>query len=238
LISWEAASGVTSLVALAGVLGTIAAGIARHRIWPVALFSALWFASASYVILGQLATRRRAARQRTGQVPFDVRLNRPLWIPFVDACRFLAVAGPLGALAAIIGYPSVGTGIVLALGLMGLATIAPVGSAAGLTFESTGLRVHGRRGQFFVPWTSVIEVELSAPSPNPSTNLHVAGPQQILSSLTPDTPRNRQGAELLFHLGNPRGQALRFWNWTAGLDSASLVRAVREATGERERIAN
>jgi len=29
-----------------------------------------------------------------------------------------------------------------------------------------------------------------------------------------------------------------FWNWTAGLDSASLVRAVREATGKRERIAN
>lgn len=202
-ISWEAASGVTSLVALAGVLGTIAAGVARHRLWPVALFSAVWFASASYVLLGQLAKHRRAARQRMGQVPFDIRLNRPLWIPLIDACGLLAVGGPLGGLAAIIGHPSVGTRIVLGLGLMALATIAPVGSVAGLTFESTRLRVHGRRGQFFVPWTSVIEVELSAPSRDPSTNLHVAAPQQILLSLTSNTPRTWQGTELLFHLGNP-----------------------------------
>lgn len=113
-----------------------------------------------------------------------------------------------------------------------------IGSARGLTFESSGLLILVRNAQLFVPWTSVIGVEVTGPDHNRSSNLRVVAPRQIMASLSPDTRRDRMNAEVLLGLGEPRGEAFRFDEWTAGLDADTLVRAIREATGAGSRQAN
>jgi hypothetical protein len=232
-ISSEVAYWIASGVALGGVFAAIAAGVAPHRLRPVAAFLVLWFGGGSYGLLARRAMRRRAARLQRAPLPQGVRLARPLWIPLADSLDVIGIGAALGAVAAAVGFPGVGVGIALAFGVVALAPIIPLLEPAALTFEPTGLRVHVRGGAFVVPWTAVVDVALTGPARHPSANLRVAAPGQILASVSPDTRRTRQRAELLFLLGTPRGQALAFDNWTAGLDSATLARAVREAMGER-----
>ena len=236
---WDTTSLIASGLSLAAVVAAIATGVAPRRWWSVACFLGIGLASASYVIVVKQVLRRRALRLRSLPIQPGVRLTRPMWIPLREACALIGIGAVMAAIPAAIGFASVGLGVLLTVAVIGLLIAATtIGSARGLTFESSGLRILVSKAQLFVPWTSVISVEVTGPDHNRSSNLRVAAPRQIIASLSPDTRRGRMNAELLLGLGEPRGEAFHFAEWTAGLDADTLVRAIREATGAGSRQAN
>jgi hypothetical protein len=205
---------------------------------PIAGFSLVWLGAASYVLAAKRATERRAARLRTAQVPRGVRLTRPIWIPLREGASLLGIAGALAACAAAFGYPWVGLGILLTLAALAVPMVADMGTVSGLSFEHSGLRLHLPRAECLVPWTSVLEVTVDGPSHAPSVNVEIADPTGLYHSLVPDTRKTRFALDLLLVLGMPSGRALRFSEWSAGLDATTLARTIRESTGEPPPKAN
>jgi hypothetical protein len=160
-------------------------------------------------------------------------LVRPMWIPLQETFQVVAVGAALGAGSALTGFPWVGVGIVLALGALGIVGAAPLTGARALTFEPAGLRVHLRRGHCLVPWSAVVDVSATAASRSrvAFVSIEVSDPGAIYASLAPDTKKMRTALWVLLALGKPAGRTFWFGEWTAGLDSETLARAVREATG-------
>jgi len=227
--TWDFISLGLGAPALAAALWAISAGVSPHRLWPVAGFLFVWVATSSYVVLVKKAIRRRALRLRSAPVPLGVCLVKPVWISLHEMAMVVGMGAALATVAAGIGFPGVGFGIQLAIGAMSLALIAPVFfTIRALTFEVSGLRVHGRRTQFVVPWTSVVDVDLAGRAENQSINLQIVDPARVAASVLPDNPTNRRRVQFLFEFGNPRGRALSIGDWAAGLDGPTLVRAIRE----------
>ena len=228
-LSWSVIFLAAIAPALAAVLWGFSVGVSPHRLWPVAAFLMVWVSGASTVVIVENASRLRALRLRSVSVPLGVRLGTPVWISLREVAGVVAVGAAFATVAAAFGFPGVGVGIQLVLGALSVPLILPIYTVSALTFESAGLRVHGRRSaQFVVPWTSVIEVGFSGTADNQSTSVQIVDPGRVIASVSPDSPRNRFSVELLFELGNPRGRGLHLGDWTAGLDAPTLVRAIRE----------
>jgi hypothetical protein len=221
-----------AVVVLTGACVAMGLQIAPGRMRPITGFSLLWFGAASYVLAAKRGMERRAARLRTAQVPRDVRLTTPIWIPLREVSSILAMAGALAAVAAAFGYPWVGVGIVLALAAMAVPMFWHLTMVSGLSFERSGLRLHLGRAECVLPWTSVLDVAVAGPSHAPSVNVEIADPGGLSRSLVPDTRKTRFALDLVLGLGKPSGRALRFDDWSAGLDATTLARAIREATGD------
>jgi hypothetical protein len=228
VVSWLAA-----LIALTAILAAARRGLGPGRTGPAACFALLWFGAMSYVLLAARASRRRAARLRTASLPQGEMLVRPTWIPLRETFQLVAVGAVLGAGAALAGFPWVGVGIVLALGALGIVMAEPLTGARALTFEPAGLRVHLRRGHCLVPWSAVVDVSATAAARSrvAFVSIEVSDPGAIYASLDPDTKKMRTALWVLLALGKPAGRTLWFGEWTAGLDSETLARAVREAMG-------
>ena len=232
-ISWDVGSWVAALIALAATVVAARRGAGPGRTGPAACFALLWFGATSYVLLAARASRRRAARLRTASVPQGEMLVRPMWMPLQETFQLVAVGAALGVGAALVGFPWVGAGMVLALGALGIVIAAPLTGARALTFEPSGLRVHLRRGHCLVPWGAVADVSATAAARSrvAFVSIEVSDPAVIYASLAPDTQKTRTALWVLLALGKPAGRTLWFGEWTAGLDSETLARAVREAMG-------
>jgi hypothetical protein len=232
-ISWDAGSWVAALIALVAIAATVRGGVEPGRTGPAAWFALLWFGATSYVLLAGWASRRRAMRLRAASVPQGVMLVRPIWIPLQETLQIVAVGAALGVGVALVGFPWVAIGIVLALGALGAGMATPLTGTMGLTFEPSGLRVHLRRGHCLVPWSAVIDVSATpaARSRRASVNIEVADSSAIYASLAPDVQKTRSALWVLLALGKPSGRALWLAEWTGGLDGETLARAVREAVG-------
>jgi hypothetical protein len=229
--AWEVVSLGLGAPALAATLWAISAGVSPHRLWPVAGFLFVWVATSGYVVLVKKAIRRRVLRLRSAPVPLGVCLVKPVWISLHEVATVVGMGAMTATVAAGVGFAGVGLGIQLAIGAISLTWIAPVYfRPRALTFELTGLRVHGRATQFLVPWTSVVDVGLTGSAQNQSANLQIVDPGHIATSVIPNSRQNRSRVQYLFELGHPRGRALSFGDWTAGLDAQTLVRFVREQT--------
>jgi hypothetical protein len=237
-VSWDAGFWFAAAVVLTGACVAIGLGIAPGRMRPIAGFALVWLGAASYVLAAKRAMERRAARLRTAQVPRDVKLTRPIWIPLREGASLLGMAGALAACAAAVGYPWVGLGILLALAALAVPMVADIGTVSGLSFEYSGLRLDLGRAECLVPWTLVLEVSVAGQPGVPSVNVAIADPAGLYHSLVPDTPKTRFALHLLLGLGMPSGRALRFYDWSAGLDAPTLARTIREATGEPPPRAN
>jgi hypothetical protein len=242
---WDVFSVATSGAALLGTAVALRFGASPHRWGPVVGFLVLWAGAANYAVLANLAARRRALRLQTFSPPRGVLLSRPLWILLRDPVGVAGVGAALGAVAAGLGFPSVGAGILLTLGalafvpLLLFASGAIISGAIGLTFEATGLRVHVRgAAACLVPWTSMVEVTLTGPAHHRAVNVRIVDPRRVIASVVPDNLRNRQRIEMFFWMGEPRGEALSFNPWTGGIDSPTLLRVLREAKGEPLQQAN
>ena len=229
---WNAIQWVASVAALIGSIAAVTKGFAPERFRPVLAFAVLWAATANGAILGRAGLRRRADRLKNGSIPQGVRLVAPLWIPLVDVFEVLAVAGALGAAAAAVEFAGVGVGIVIAIGLMVLGmTVTEWFFRTDLTFEPGGLRVDKRRIRFFIEWSSIVDVGIR-PAANPLINVQIADPIRLLATIEPDTPQNRRRLQVMLAVGSVSGRTMVFFNWTAGLDSATLARALRETMGD------
>jgi len=53
-------------------------------------------------------------------------LVRPIWMPLQETFQLVAVGAALGVGAALVGFPWVGAGMVLALGALGIVIAAPL----------------------------------------------------------------------------------------------------------------
>lgn len=208
-------------------------------------FLVCWAGAANYNVLANLSARRRALRLQTFSAPIGRVLSRPLWILLREPVSVAGVGAALGAVTAGLGFPSVGVGILLTFVATAFVPLllfvsGTVGSgASGLTFESTGLRVHVR-GEVacLVPWTSMVEVTLTGPAHYRSVNVRIVDPGRVIASVVPDSPRNRRCIEMFFWMGEPRGEAMSLNAWTGGLDSLTLLRVLRAAKDGPSQQAN
>ncbi len=239
---WDVFSIVASGAALVGTLVALHLGASPHRWRPVVLFAALWSACATYGVLTSLAVRRRALGLRTFSAPVGGRLSCPIWILMQEFAAMLSLGAGLAFAVAAFGFPSVAVGVLVPIAGIGMLTtlpFVPVPRVDGLTFEPSGLRVHLPMGaQFFVPWTSVVDVIQSGPAHHRPVKLRVVDPRRTIASVSPDTPRNRGRVHMLLEMGEPRGEAVYIEPWTAGLDSDTLLRLLRAAIAPATALAN
>jgi len=222
-------------VAASAVLVALAArGLAPGRTAPAAAFALLWLAAATYAVVARWALRRRVARLRTAVIPRGVVLRKPIWIAMRDGFQLVAAGAAVAAGASLVGFPSVGLGVVLTMAALGVFFTYMGRDEPGFQFEPSGLRLHLRRGaQCVLPWTDVVSVAATETTRSHIAwvDVEVADPASVFASLVPDTPRARTALWLLFALGKPNGRALKFHEWSGGVDAATLARAIREATG-------
>ena len=228
-----------SFLALAAVLVAMGLGVSPVRLGPVAAFLMVWAGSAGYVALATRARRRRAFRLRSLPVPRGVRLRKPFWIRLDGPLTFLGLIAALGAIVAGLGFPGVGVGVLLALGLIvGFGFLIPGEPRGGLTFEDDGMRLHIGAVHCLVPWSSISDIEAIGPEGFVMLRMAIADPQGVVDSVSPDTPRNRERFRRLVQgIGSSHGVML-LHPWTAGLDGQTLERAIREGIAGRPDPAN
>jgi hypothetical protein len=165
----------------AGTLGTTSVGFPFFSVWSgmsLSRSSSALLSMAAFLVVGtaglfgslitRLMLRRRQRMSRSDMVPHDVRLRVPSVAQAELLCQVVActsipsaiVAGLASTHAAIwVGTISttVWGGVLIFWELL-------VGSA-GLTIESSGLRIHVSRASFLVPWAEITKVELSTARP-------------------------------------------------------------------------
>ena len=83
------------------------------------VFLAVWVAAATAINFAKAAERWRAARVRGASVPKSIRLVQPIWLRLGHVSEFAGLAAPVGAVAALVGFPGVGLGFVLTLTVFG-----------------------------------------------------------------------------------------------------------------------
>lgn len=222
-----AALAMTALAVMSGVPGT------RVRVLALDLLIAC-LASATWLLVTR-AQRRRARRQRVGDVPRGVRLRRPLWIKLDIVCLPLSLSGLLAAVPASAGWGSVSVGVLLTVAAIGGFSMFSGGlmPPVELTFEEDGLRMHLGTTSFRVPWPTITRVEPMGPETYRCINLHVADREALLASTAPPTAAARARIERLLS-GRQRGAtSLLMMPWTGGMDGVVLERAI-EAERRRE----
>ncbi len=148
----------------------------------------------------------------------------------------LGAAAALGAVPAALAFPGVGVGIssTLVAFIASWTFFEAKAYAVGLTFEKPGLRVHLRGAQFLLPWSAIAGVNRYGPDLHQIITLRLFPGANVVGSLEPDTARARARLDLILGFGDDK----RLWlpPWSAGLDGATLARALRaglEARKER-----
>lgn len=166
-------------------------------------------------------------------------MRKPVWIRLDGPLTFLGLIGALGAIVAAIGFPGVGVGILLSLGLLvGFGFLIPDEPRGGLTFEDDGMRLHIGEAHCLVPWSSISNIETIGPEGFVMLRMAIADPQGVVNSVSPDTPKNRERFRSLVQgIGASQGDML-LHPWTAGLDGQTLERAIREGIAGRPDPAN
>lgn len=223
---------IAIFVALAAVLIAIAAGVGRHRLWPVAGFLMLAAGGAAYNHVARRARKRRMHRLRQSPLPIGIRQRKPFWIRLDESTVVLDVAGLIGAIVAAVGFPQAALGVVIVL-----ATLMGAGQAMftmDLTIENGGLRFHFGAAHILVPWPSIRTVRSLGEDNFQLIRLGVADLDRLRDTVSPDTPRNRKRMRNAFSIS---GDEILLMPWTAGLDGQTLERAIREGqAGTADRL--
>jgi hypothetical protein len=213
--------------ALALVLALLAAGVARRRLEPTAVFLAVAAAASLAQLAAGRLSSRRARRLRAREVPWGVRLDRPWWLSTPEVAVALEIGAMLAALLALCGAPGIGAGVLLTFAAIGLGMPMTQSRMAprALTFEDGGLRVHVSAGAFLVPWSAITAVETVGPDHMQFTTLRLTDREAIEQTITPDTPRMRERVGEFFREAGSGGKLLLL-HWTGGLDGQTLARTL------------
>jgi hypothetical protein len=230
---------VLPLAAFGGVTLALWVGFSPVRLRPVAGFLGIAAMESTYFWVALRMTHRRAKRLRSAQVPWRVRLAKPFWISLIQVSMMLVPGAVLGAVAAILGFPSFGLGALLTFAaLAAWVPFAEFGmSPRGLTFEPGGLRIHIRGATFLVPWPTITKVERIGPDHSQMIRLHLKDSIGVIRAAQPDDPRARARVETFIGEGSgPDGQLI-LTPWTAGLDGPTLARTIGAAmVGEMGKV--
>jgi len=215
------------VAALAIVLALMAAEVAPGRLRPVGTLLGVAVAASLAQLAVSLLSARRARRLRAHEVPWGIRLRRPLWLSTPEVGVAVELGAILAALVALCGAPGIGAGVLLLFAVIGLSM--PLFqlhmSPRALTFEDGGLRVHLPDGEFLVPWPSITAVDTIGPDHMQFTTLRLADADAIAAVATPATPRLRERVATILSARGSAGQLLLL-HWTGGLDGRTLARAL------------
>jgi hypothetical protein len=206
------------------VLVLLRAGIAPTRLRPAAMLLAVAaVAGLAQLVVWRLSARRRR-RLREREVPWGIRLGRPMWLSLPEMAITVELGALLGAIVALCGAPGIGAGVLLTFVAIGLwmPVMQTSLSPSALTFEEGGLRVHVFRGAFVVPWSAITAIDSFGPEHMQFTTLRLADPDAIAASAT---PRLRERVATLLRDSGSTGKLILL-HWTAGLDGRTLTRAL------------
>ncbi len=219
---------------LAAVLIAVAVGASSNRLRPIAGFLAVAAGSGAAAFTTARAKRRRAFRLKRSPIPRGVRFSKPWWLYTDGADLIVHYAALMGALLAVFRQPGVGVGILL-VAVVGLCFMPFFGfGPRGLTFETSGLRLHYRQVEVLVPWNEIRDCEQVGPDHMAAIQFRLASPERVGDWVTPDTPSGRSRAQNQLA---PAGNVL-WLHWTAGLDAQTLLRAIHEGIEGRSEQMN
>jgi hypothetical protein len=228
------------IAALAGVLAVLGAGVAPARLRPVAIDLA--FAAVASILYFAITyvSKRRARRLRGTEVPWGVRLRKPIWLSTPEMTIPLELGGLLAALVALVGFPGIGAGVLVTFLI--LSSMMPLmafgASTRALTFETEGLRIEMRHVTFVIPWASLTRSERIGPEHTNMTMLGLADTEAIVATAVPATPEARARVANVFADITNRGPELMLMSWTGGLDGRTLRRALDAARSGAGRHVN
>lgn len=217
-------------IGLASVALAWTAGVSGSRLSALTIELGASATGTLFLSTIRRASARRARRQRATDLPWGVRLTKPLWMRAEEPAVAVALGGLLAALPAAFGLRSVSIGVFLTLALVGAALFLFAGTLtpSGLTFEQRGLWAHLMGVSFLVPWDAVARVEVAGPDHRPFLTLHIRDQEPVLASVQPATARARRRAEMALSAGKrPRGMLVML-PWTAGVDGTALERAIEK----------
>jgi hypothetical protein len=174
-----------------------------------------------------LACSWRARRLWMEPFPWFTRLRRPLWITLEEHGIILSFGAAVGAFASLLGFASVGLGIFITFVGVHAAVSGAESFYLGndLTFESNGLRVHLRKGSFLVPWNCIDRLESVGPGHSQVIMIHLTDRQSVIDSAHPTTLQPRVSSLV--------SGGLLLSSWVAGLDGASLMRALQQGMSKK-----
>ncbi|HXU64150.1 MAG TPA: hypothetical protein VN962_20765 [Polyangia bacterium] len=180
-----------------------------------------------------LARTRRNRARADQPVRWDVRLREPLWSRATAPVATLALAALLGAVGARVGSAGVGAGLAVTVALMGLGVhwASERWSPRDLMFAADGLHVGLRRCRFVISWSDIAGVE-TTPGGD-FTEVRVLSVARAAGSAAPgDRPARTQVAYALYDGSEVTGRLL-VAGALAGLDGATLARAIHDAASTR-----
>jgi hypothetical protein len=226
---------VANPVALAIVVCAWKAGVAAGRMRPTAGFLV---ASTVLAIVREAAVLSRAARARAQSglpLRWNVPLGEPLWIRISDAFVVFTLAAMIGAIVSLLGAPGVGAGVAATIALMGAVAQRSIEqwTPRSLMFAPDGLHVTLSRCRFVVAWNDVSGVDASG---GDLAELSLLSVQRVTASVSPADDRVRTRVSYLLHDGSGVTGRLRLEGTLAGVDGATLARAVAEAAGRRSAV--
>jgi hypothetical protein len=227
----------TNLAALAGLLVAIALGARSERLTRTAAFLCVSTAAALYVEAVRCLLRRRARNELRAEVPEGTLLKMPIWIALSDSLYVVGLGATFGAVIAVLGFASVGLGILLTFILIqtGIDIASRSFGARALMFEREGLRVYIRGATILVRWNDITAVEREGSEGHRLIRIRILHRGPVISSVQPNTSRTRRRARLVVDDGDGPSGALVLTPWMGGLDSAFLARAIQGAVS---RVAN
>jgi hypothetical protein len=220
-----------NLAALGGLLVAIARGASSERLMKTAAFLCASTAAALYVEVVRHLLRRRARNEIRLDVPEGALLKIPIWISLSDSFSLLGPGATFGAVAAALGFASVGLGILLTFIVVqiGIEVASRSFGARAVMFEREGLRVHIRGATVLLRWNDITAVEREGTEGHRPIRVRILHCGPVISSVEPNTPRTRSRARLLVSDGDGPSGALVLNPWMGGVDSASLARAIQGA---------
>jgi hypothetical protein len=213
--------GATAIAVLAALLG-----VAPGRTLPAAAFLLVYAAVRGGNVLARRAMGRRARTARAADVPWGVRLEKPIWMWLAELpMALVAIGAVLAAAVAVIGFPGAGLGVLLGFGglaAMGL-TAQESMAVTRLTFEVAGLRLHLAKASLLVPWARIAGVDPTVP--NEILTVQVTDAPAVLRGLSPDTAEARKSLPFLLEKHG------KIWlgAWAGGFDAETLTAAIESA---------
>jgi hypothetical protein len=223
---WYVAIVSLTVAAMAGTLAAIVVGGNGARLWPIATFLMLAVASVGYNHVAARARRRVAYRLRHGTIPRGVRLTKPFWMRIDDVVTVISVAAVIAAMVAV-GFPQVAVGLLAVVGIGFVVTEFAAFGVKAVMFDSEGVRLYVGAAHCLVPWRSIRTVDTLGPDHFQLVSLGVDDLDGVRASVSPDTARSRKRVQSSLGPLGARSDVM-LSPWTAGLDSQTLLRAIRD----------
>ena len=215
---------------LAWMIATfVALVVAQRSHYQRSLFVAFLLVSASTALLSAIVdlALSRLARRQSMDVPLNVRLKRPLWVPAGEYAPFLSLGGVTSAAISLLGWTSIAIGIMgAAVVLFATAFVSDYVFAVNeISVLIAGLTVHTRRGSFAIRWQAVTHIDTTGPALYETLIIHFADPSIAVQGTQPSTETTRRRVASLVSTDGAEGTAV-LNSWIGHASGRSLMSSI------------